>query len=230
MSFEQGVIGDDELGFRVHLDQKIRSDSPHVTTAYDPLTERTTFTFPFTWKALPKAVISVPVNFEPGYDVDVVADDPEHYDSNQVVLQGDYSSEGVIFGIPYLCEYDLSTFQIREEAVGGGISVVAEGRLQIQRMTLQYANTGYFEVIVKPTGRMPWIYNPSSYMYGFNGRNLGEEENLISAPAIDTGEYQVPIFSRNDRVTIQIRSDSYLPFCILSAEWTGIHVIKSRRT
>jgi hypothetical protein len=230
LTFEQGVIGDDNLGFRVHLDQKIRSDNPHVTVSYDPVTEQTTYTFPFNWKSLPKAVVSIPVNFEPGYDVDVVTADPSNYNSNKVVLQGNYTSEGMIFGTPYLCEYDLSTFQIRQEAVGGGISVVAEGRLQIQRVTFQYANTGYFEVFVKPTGRMPWIYNPKSYMYGFNGRNLGEEENLISAPAIDTGEYQIPIFSRNDRVTIQIRSDSYLPFCILSAEWVGIHVMKSRRT
>lgn len=229
MTFEQGVIGDAALGFRVHLDQKITDSSPGVSAAYNAGLDQTTFTFPFAWKSFPKAVVTVPVEFEPGYEV-AIDGDPDRYDSNQIVLEGNLLAEGMVFGTPYVCEYDLSTFQIRDEAPGGGISVVSEGRLQVQRVTLQYANTGYFEVIVKPTGRQPWIYNPSSYVYGFNGRNLGEEENLISAPAIDTGEYQVPVYSRNDRVMITIRSDSYLPFCVLSAEWVGIHVMKSRRT
>ncbi|CAA2141608.1 hypothetical protein [Hyphomicrobium sp. ghe19] len=228
ITFEQGVIGDDDLGFRIHLDQKIRSDNAKVTKSYNATTNQTTFTFPFVWKSMPKAVVSVPVNYDPGYDVEVIGD-PASYNSNKIILEGDFRSETMIFGTPYECLYDLSIFQIRQESTGGGISVVSEGRLQVQRLTLQYANSGYFEVIVKPTGRLPWVYNPNSYMYGFNGRNLGEQENLISAPAIDTGEYQVPIFSRNDRVKITIRSDSHLPFCILSAEWIGLHVMKSKR-
>jgi hypothetical protein len=135
----------------------------------------------------------------------------------------------MIFGVPYDCEYELSTIQIRAEASGGGISVLSEGRLQIQRVIFQYSETGYFEVEITPLGRVASVYNPSTYLYAFNGRNLGNVENVIGLPALDTGEFSLPVMSRNDRVRIVIKSSSYLPFALTSVEWVGQHVMKSKR-
>lgn len=222
MSFEQGVVGDGALGFRVHLDQKITSDHASVSSAYNAGTDQTTFTFPFTWKQYPKAVVlAAPGDLDLGFDVEVIGD-PLDYDQDTIVLDGDWTAHTMVFGITYECTYVPSAFQVRREALGGGLAVDSEGRLQVQRMTLQYDRTGYFKVNVDPIGR------EGVYEYIFNGRVSGEVTNTIGVPPIDTGTFKVPIYSRNDRVTITISSDSYLPFSLLAVSWVGLYTIKSR--
>ena len=229
LSCEQGIGGDYALGFRVHLDQKINTDHAGVSSSYNAGTNRTTFTFPFTWKQAPTVVqASADAEGATGFEVPIVGA-PTTYDSNQIVVEEDLTTEDVIFGIPYECVYVPSVFQVREEAAGGGLSVITEGRLQVQRARLQYSQTGYFEVQVEPLGRQPWIYQPGSYAYSFNGRLSGDPENAIGAPAIDTGSYSFPVQSRNDRVKITFRSNSYLPFAFTALEWAGQFTMKSKR-
>lgn len=222
MSFEQGVVGDGDLGFRIHLDQKIQSNATGVSSAYNPSTGLTTFTFPFTWKTEPKAIVLTdPLDADLGYDINIY-NTATPFNSNTVVLEGDWTANTLVFGIPYECIYVPSHFQVRRDATGGGIAVDSEGRLQVQRMTIQYDRTGYFEVYVDPVGR------ENVYSMIFNGRISGSATNVIGAPPIATGKLKVPIYSKNDRVTITIKSASYLPFSLLALSWSGLYTIKSR--
>lgn len=222
IDFEQGVTGDDALGYRIHVDRKIKLSHAAVSAAYNPTTEKTTFTFStITWKSVPKVIISSGGLENPGWDVPIDGL-PATYDSNTIVVAGDLTAENVIFGISYTASYEFGTLHIRKDAPGGGVTVLSDGRLQIQNGQLQFADTAYFRVTVTPKGR-------PTYTYHFNGALIEESTTITGALSLGTGAFKFPIRTRNDRATITIHNDSPWPMNLISFEWTGMYTPKARR-
>ena len=89
-------------------------------------------------------------------------------------------------------------------------------------MTVDYEDTGHFIINVTPDSR-------TANSYEFNGIVLNEADSLIEEVRLDDGSFRFPILSKNDRVTISITSDSYLPCAFQKAEWEGFYVIRSQR-
>ena len=89
-------------------------------------------------------------------------------------------------------------------------------------MSVDYENTGHFIINVSPNSR-------TTNSYEFNGIVLNEADSLIEEVRLDDGTFRFPILSKNDRVTISITSDSYLPCSFQKAEWEGFYVIRSQR-
>jgi hypothetical protein len=89
-------------------------------------------------------------------------------------------------------------------------------------MKLLYSNSGYFKVEVTPKHR-------STYEYEFTGRVMGQADNIIGQIALSSGEFSFPVMSKNDAVTIDIVSDSFLPYHIMGADWTGFYTSHSQR-
>jgi hypothetical protein len=126
-------------------------------------------------------------------------------------------------GIKYELRYRLSTLIVREAAQGGGgFQPVGMGRLQLRRMSLTFSNTGYFRVEVTPQYR-------ETYSYTFSGRVVGSGQKILGSIALETSTFNFPIQAKNDKVTIEIVNDTFLPCAFLSAEWEGFFVIRSRR-
>jgi hypothetical protein len=125
-------------------------------------------------------------------------------------------------GVYYESRYTFSTLIMRQQASNGESKSVVDGRLQLRKMTLEYSNSGYFRVEVTPVRRQ-------TYVYPFTGKTTGLFTNRIGRVNIASGHHQFPLLSKNDQVSIEIVNDNHLPFAILSADWEGVYVTRSRR-
>jgi hypothetical protein len=136
-------------------------------------------------------------------------------------LRGNVTSFFV--GVKYAFAYTFSPFIMRESAPGGqGQEAVTEGRLQIRHCRVSYSQTGYFEAHVTPAAG-------NTYVYPFTGRVLGVNTNVLGQVALDTSQFEFPVASKNDLVTITLFNDTHLPCAFLGAEWEGFYTIRSRR-
>jgi hypothetical protein len=126
------------------------------------------------------------------------------------------------FGRVLKSRYVFSQFEIREQSAGGGSTTVAEGRINVRRMTLTYGKSGYFRVEVTPRGR-------DKYTTIMTGRQVGNSLSLLGQVSLTEGVFRVPVMVRNIDVTVELTSDEFLPYAILSADWEGMFVIRSRR-
>ena len=209
---------DTDAPFEYSLDRKVKESSCTVT--YDAVTKRTKFTLPYIIGTEEMWVVtrhSSPQATPPG-SILVEAE----RGTNWIEVMGNYTSAKVFIGQPYEASYLFSTQVLREQAQGGGQSVVAEGRLQLRNWSLTYSKTGYFEVEVTP------LYRDTN-RFVFTGRTLGKGGNAVGELPIVSGTFRFPIMSKNDQVSILVRSKSFLPFHLLSAGWEGFYSIRSKR-
>lgn len=208
---------DEGLGFLVHLDRRIHTDDLPAPT-YSPTFDYTVYTLPYMPSANITAVTSPGGSTLPAIELPVAVIST---DGLQVALRGDTRTAKVWFGEPYERRYRFSRFYLRQQSANGGTTAVQSGRLQLKQMTLAYNNSAYFRVEVTPEGR-------SMYQYDFTGRTLGNANNILGHIPLRSGKFNVPLMSRNDRVNIELVSDSWMPSAFINAEWTGIHNEKAR--
>jgi len=217
VSCEPGLV---ETGqeYTVHLDRKIESDHTDVSVAYDAGDDETTYTLPYTEddETLVVVVRDGDDTYPAGYEMPVLS-----HATDTVVLAGDTTDIEVFIGIEYECSYEFSTFLPRREASGGGFLVETDVRLQLQKLLIQYDSSSYFEVEVNLTGR-------DANTYLFNGRVIGSSRNTADTIAIDSGTFSVPILSKAERAVVTVKTSKWLPFALLSAEWVGRFIKKSR--
>lgn len=208
---------DDGMGFLVHLDRRVHSETlpaPVYSSTYN----YTVYTLPYMPSEHITAVTSPGGNTLPAIELPVAVIST---DGLQVALRGDTREAEVWFGEPYERRYRFSRFFLRQQSANGGTTAVQSGRLQLKQMTLAYNNSAYFRVEVTPEGR-------STYQYDFTGRTLGEANNVLGHIPLRTGKMSIPLMSRNDRVTIDLVTDSWMPSAFINAEWTGVHNEKAR--
>jgi hypothetical protein len=200
---------DTGLDFCVRVDRKVS-----LTGTYDAPTDTTTWTLPYAYSGAMKAIKSGSWSSRKGTDITITRPT-----TTTVAAVGNYSSAPVILGVPYTTSYKFSTQFVRENQ---GKQSVQSGRLQLRTMRLNYENTGFFKVLVTPEGRPTGSYDMTGQILNSTSTTV-EDINIIS------GTFRFPIQSKNDRVTIQIQSDSHLPCNFQSAEWEGYYTIRSQR-
>ena len=221
MSLEPGYT-DAHSPFEYTIDRKI-TEGDILSIEYDEPTKRSTLTFPYDLSGEPLVVsrYGPPANHAllhpPGVSHVVTS-----YSDNEAVVEGDMRGRVFLAGVKYNSRFRLSPQIIREESGNSGKLAVTEGRLQLRSMTFTYGDTGYFEVRVTPEYR-------ETDIRVFTGRLLGHGGNVLGQPVVPSGTFRVPILSRAETTTIEIQSDSFLPFQITSAGWEGFYHIRSRR-
>lgn len=131
----------------------------------------------------------------------------------------DLHGQKLFIGIPYESSYTFSTFAIRENDKG---NAVTSGRLQLRRLTLNCADTGFLRLHVTPK------FRPAS-TYTFTGRELGHGANVLGSIPLYTGTINFPILSLNTQVEIRASSDSFLPFALVNATWEGFYNTRNAR-
>lgn len=215
ISLEPGQA-DPGVNFVCHLDRRV--DETRVTPVYNAATNTTTLTKPWQW--------------QPDETYELVAwygDDT--YRAGSIIPYTDNGStitvEGRVtkffLGVRYCLRYRFSTLIIREEAQGGGgFQPIGEGRIQLRKMSLAYAATGYFRAEVTPYGR-------PTYSYVFSGRIVGSGRNPLGDISVEDGTFRFPVMSKNDQVIIELANDTFLPSYFLSAEWEAFFAIRSKR-
>jgi hypothetical protein len=137
-----------------------------------------------------------------------------------VVIKGDLRNNDLIFGRKYQFRYTLSPITVKAQGNQPRGRSFNEGRLQLRKISFQYADSGFFQVNVTPRGRQ-------QYNYKFTGKVLGASA-ILGAVSLPTGEFSVPIMSVNTTTSIEIINDSPLPCSILSADWEGFYVTRSQ--
>lgn len=207
---------DDSLTHLVHLDRRVEESS--CVAAYNSGTNMTTVSLPYSDTADKELVIRA--GSSKGVPNQIIS----HTDINDGVLslKGDYSAAKFYVGTRYKFRYRLSPVVVREEADGGGRNVIADGRLQLKKMTLLYDGSAGFTVEVTPLHR-------DTNVYEFTGRIIGDGENIIGQVTPDSGEFSFIILSKSDQVKIELINDTFLPSRFLSAEWMGDLTLRSKR-
>tara|TARA_Y100000310_G_scaffold84794_1_gene81680 strand:+ start:1219 stop:4254 length:3036 start_codon:yes stop_codon:yes gene_type:complete len=126
----------------------------------------------------------------------------------------------IFVGIPYDFEYEFS-----EQFVKANESSINSGRLQMRNFEISYDKTGFFEVEVSPRpfdDRLRKIQNRK-----FTGKKIGSL--FLGQQELQTGVFRVPVYCSSKDVKIKVKSDSWLPLAIQSADWEAFQVLRNQR-
>lgn len=206
-------INDAPLKFQVALDMYHKL--PGSAWTYDAPTDRSTITIPYDQ---PRGMIVVS-DFGGSRPVGVDRS-PENANldgtvkDRDIVLKGDWRGQPIIVGVPYESRHRLSPFFYSAPDQGGKKTVQTNGRTQVYDCELFYSTTGYFRVEVTPEGR-------ATRTYTYNARRLDASTSTFGGLAILDGHISFPVLSRNDRVTIDLVNDSWLPSTFSMGQWRG---------
>lgn len=129
-----------------------------------------------------------------------------------VDIDGDYRGRDLILGYIYNMELDLPKFFISKAEGQASVSDYTSD-LIIHRIKVSTGLSGPIKYQINITGRPEWsntVEAVQPYVYDLNNVNL-------SAESIQT----VPIYQRNENLSIKIIGDSPMPVSILSMNWEG---------
>lgn len=137
-----------------------------------------------------------------------------------VTVTGIYSA--LIVGNTFESIWELPTIYLRQQASNGTVKV-KEGLLMLRDINLCYSNTGHFKIRVTPK----FSTNITSE-FEFTGKICGMKSSKLEQIPVSDGTFLLPVISRNEEVTIEVKNDSYLPSCFLSLEWLGDFIIRGQ--
>ena len=221
--------------FEYHLDHKVTEATTGVSVSYNSGTDVSTFTVPYRLRAKMTVVgrylntgeTSTFVdtqgntkNLKPG-QVLLTANATDGSTST-ITISGDYRNSKFIIGEPYEMHYRFSTQRLTQSSGGTNQGEVISGRLQLRNFYLKFEDTGFFKVEVTPQNRDTSIHK-------FTGRFLGAASSAIGQINLETGTFKFPVMSRADRVTIDVKNDTFLPTQLASAEYEAQFHVRSRR-
>jgi hypothetical protein len=213
LSVSLGDIGANEP-YNIHLDRKLTVAKVHLSLV-DGRTVLNNSGFPWTpsdgsYEAIvatgqpQTAGIRLPVTIVGGV----------------ATVAGNYTNCDLIVGRKYTFRYKFSPITVKQQ-VNNAQKSDTIGRLQLRTMQINFSGTGYFKVNVTPEGR-------STYEYIYSGKTLGLPSATLGVVELETGFTKFPILAQNTGVDIEVNSDAPLPCSLLSADWEGMYVKRSR--
>ncbi|MBY5581857.1 hypothetical protein [Rhizobium leguminosarum] len=206
---------DDGMTFLVNLDHRVLL--PGTGRTYDPLTDRTTVPGDLTGNTFVLVSGAGGTNMGPGLLLH-----PVSVTSTDFKLVGDHRDLPIYVGRDYTSRFRLSTIYLRETGQQGNPIVRTEGRLQLIKLLVRYGKTAYLRAEVKLQGM-------AMRSYATNGRVMGDPLNRADNITLGDGVLSVPLLGQNDKVSVELVNDSYLPSSIISAEWIANFNSKARR-
>lgn len=143
------------------------------------------------------------------------------YDGDRLsqAIDGGVAVKDIFIGVRYRSYYQFSRLVLTDSDQRAAPLV---GRLMLRFITLNYVQSGYFQAGIQASTRPPSTIS-------YNGRRLGDINNLTGKVPIDDGQFRVPVMGDAHTATIWIESDSPLPCAFLSAEWEAVYHRHSRR-
>lgn len=211
-----GILDPDSSVMTTRLD--MRMTEAQVTLTYDSDTDTTACVFPYPITQDAVRVVSrapggtggpnirhTPLPAPEGYNAVVLS-----ATTFQATLKGKWTECPLWCGLKYTFRIQLS----RIYAMGQDERPMRSGRLQLRKLVVDFANTGYFKVLVTSRGRAVRTYE-------FTGYKLDDPQSIWNAPPNVTQSFSVPIMCENEQTTIEIVNDTHFPCAILGYEWTG---------
>ena len=219
--------------FEYHLDHKLTEATSGVSIAYNSTSGLSTFTVPYRLRANMNIVGRYLADGETSTFVDaqgntktlvsgqaITSTNTSDGSTSTITASGDFRNSKFIIGEPYEMHYRFS--QQRLTQGGGGATELISGRLQIHHFYIKYEDSGFFQVEVTPENR-------DTSLHKFTGRLLGAASASLGQINLDTGTFKVPIMSKSDRVSIDVKNNTFLPTLLASAEYEGVFHMRSRR-
>lgn len=205
-------LTDPGLPFNSRLDRKV-----YVSGTYDADNDRTTWTIPYDLTGVPVVgMYGAGVTGAKGFAMPALT--VVNAAAGTVRLMGNHTTQPCAFGIKFTRRYQPT--RPAPPASQGGKGTMTDGRLQLRHLFFNHSNAGHYVVAISNPARDDKVYT-------FTANTVGQitlgEANLA------TGRFRVPCRGHNDKVTIEIRSDSHLPCSILSFDWEGEFTLRSRR-
>ncbi len=138
----------------------------------------------------------------------------------KLVFDGDVRGQIIIVGLNYLFKMVMSTIMVKQ-ANNGSTQALIEGRLQLRQLWFNYADSGYFKVLVD-------IKDKQVFEYEYTSRLLGTRFNVLEAMPFTTGSFKVPVQAKNENVSISVETDTPLPVSFVGAGWIGNYQRRTR--
>ena len=217
------------LGFDILLDR--RYEVQPADMAYSAGLDETTITVPYNTDVGTTANYKVVTTAVAGNIGKLI--DPSLYTFpivpgyDEIIVPGDVTSMAPVVGINYDSEYELS----EQFVYDGNQQADTTGKLNLRTLTVNYKDSGFFEVEVYPYGTAFAAdveeVVPSA-LDAFTGRTLGEASLITGEAAFDTGVYQTYIDANSRDCVVKLKNPSHLQAKFTSAEWEGKFVKRTR--
>jgi len=209
------ALEETDLDFPVLLDRRVTPSQ--CTVGYNAGTNLTTITLPYSDTDTLKIVATGSnASYPGGYLIPCTRVNGTTY-----TITGNHQTEWWV-GKTYEHRMTLSPLQVRQQSSGGGLVATSEGRLQIRKFELNYANTGYFRIEVTP-------YRRDTYTNTFSGFILGSSSTPVGERSMLTGKYRFSVMANNLNVAIDFINDSHFPANFLNGDWEGHYVVRSEK-
>lgn len=207
----------DDEAYRVFLDRKAVS-SPIDGDNYDDINDTTHLSIKSAYGGFISPNVSYGVVTPDGmfYEFDY-----ETVDADKVEVPGDLRGQKLTFGELYTFYVELSQLMIKRRT-DAGIVAEDEGRLQLTRLTLNYNESGYFEVHIKFKDTRP------ENVYYHTSRILGSGVNKTGQLPFETGSIIIPIMSMNKNCTIYIQTNKPTAVSLIGYTWEGNYIKRTR--
>ena len=116
-------------------------------------------------------------------------------------------------GIKYPMEIVFSPFFIKK-VDQQGTSPMDNYRLIIQKLKVDYSNSGEFMAYVNSTGK-------PQREYKFTGRIVGYDTNRLGIHPVETGTFSIPVHGTNTETKVKLINDSPMPSTFIGYTWQG---------
>jgi len=192
--------------------------------AYNATTKQTTWTLPYTIKALTQAWSGYGMTSNGGVLLGSASS------GNTIVANGDWSAAPVFFGEAYDFVYRFTRFKLYKE-VGGGKAAANVERTQVRHAKLRYHETSYFEIYVMAERRDMAVYKFDGTVLGSRNSSLGSEMANGYDPETNRyfeGVFQIPIASKGENCIVEIHNDTIHPCKFSTCEWVGLVTSQAR--
>lgn len=204
--------------FVTTLDRRL-TDADLISRVYDSPSNTTTLTLPYSITSTKMCVVTrsvvdntgfAPIGKQLQISTAVIG-------TSVITVMGDYSVNPLWIGQRLYAQASLSTIFVRQKPSG---NIDPQGILQLTKGQFVYSKSGPFIVTVTPTGR-------TASDYAFSGLAVGDIGSLLGSVSRPSGKFRFSILSNNERVTISLHSEAFLPFHITSMEWEGTYTKRS---
>ncbi|MEB3320175.1 MAG: hypothetical protein VKI63_04465 [Cyanobium sp.] len=185
---------------------------------YDPVAKTTTWTLPYTIKALTQAWSGYAATTNGGVLLGSASS------GNQIVANGNWSAAPVFFGERYGFVYRFTRFKVYKE-IGGGKAAANVERTQVRHARLRYHQTNYFEAWVMAERRDKAVYKFDGTVLRSRNSQLGSAMPGGFDPETNRyfeGVFQIPIASKGENCIVEIHNDTIHPCKFSTCEWVGL--------
>ncbi|MES9824722.1 MAG: hypothetical protein ABW127_09865 [Candidatus Thiodiazotropha endolucinida] len=130
----------------------------------------------------------------------------------QYGVKGDVTNDEFLIGRRYTSKYTFSPQYLRSDK-NKHLVVDTDRKFIIEKFSIYFTSTSTFNIAIEHS-------NKKFNNYTYTGYEVGSNESLIGEVPLKTDSCKIRIMGLHERVTITLHSDSYLPFCFSSADFS----------